>query len=241
MLDPLTQTKMHVLIITPHQLQGSMLVNALKRKNLKSMTCLPSSLNYEWFPETDAVLIPHPLSIKQWQLIKRFLSNLKVNIPLVTLGSINQLIFERTEFCEILPRIVPINESLKLDQIPLILKESIKRSFQTIKTTKINVGSVELDRNKRKVSISGVASFLTKKEFYLLELLMLNAGQVISRDAIIDYVWDRRSFVAPNTIDVYISRLRKKIDKRVNKTFITTVPCLGYQFEKRGTLQRQHM
>ena len=41
---------------------------------------------------------------------------------------------------------------------------------------------------------------------------MLNAGEVTSRDTIIDYVWTRRNFISQNTIEVYISRLRKKID-----------------------------
>jgi len=214
-----------------------MLVNALKRKNVRSMTCLPNSLNYEWFPETDAVLIPHVLKNDHWKLIRRFLEDLKNNIPIIVLGKIQKEIFSIKELTKLLPRIICINDSMKLDQVPIILKESIDESFKKNKNSELTVDDVKLDRNTREVSVKNTAIFLTRKEYYLLELLMINAGHVITREAIIDHVWDRRSFVAQNTIDVYISRLRRKIDKRVNKTFITTVPCLGYQFEKKGTLQ----
>ncbi len=58
---------------------------------------------------------------------------------------------------------------------------------------------------------------------------MLNVGQVTTRDNIAEYVWDKRNFVAQNTIDVYISRLRRKLQIKSGRSLIETVPCLGYK------------
>ncbi|MBT4937388.1 helix-turn-helix domain-containing protein, partial [Candidatus Peregrinibacteria bacterium] len=70
---------------------------------------------------------------------------------------------------------------------------------------------------------------LTRKEFYLMKLFMQNVGRVLSHEKIIDCVWDRREYVARNTIEVYISRLRKKIKCENQTSSIKTIPCLGYK------------
>jgi two-component system response regulator RegX3 len=73
---------------------------------------------------------------------------------------------------------------------------------------------------------------LPLKEFELLELLMVNAGRVLTRGQIIDRVWGSDYFGDTKTLDVHIKRLRSKIEVHPSEpTIIVTVRGLGYRFE----------
>jgi two-component system OmpR family response regulator len=70
---------------------------------------------------------------------------------------------------------------------------------------------------------------LSQKEFALLEFLMRHAGEVVSRTAIAEHVWDLHFDPMSNTIDVYINFLRKKIGETPSKSKIETVRGTGYR------------
>ena len=82
---------------------------------------------------------------------------------------------------------------------------------------------------KKKVSISGVEIALTKKEFEILYLLLQNKGRVFSRETILEKVWQEEVYVLDRTIDVNITRLRKKIGA-YGKCIVTRLGY-GYCFE----------
>lgn len=86
-----------------------------------------------------------------------------------------------------------------------------------------------LDTIKKKVSISGVEIALTKKEFEILYLLLQNKGRVFSRETILEKVWQEEVYVLDRTIDVNITRLRKKIGA-YGKCIVTRLGY-GYCFE----------
>jgi DNA-binding response OmpR family regulator len=88
---------------------------------------------------------------------------------------------------------------------------------------------LELDRVKRIVRRNGNFIELTPKEFALLEYLMLNAGQNVSRSSIIHDVWKLSSDTMTNVVDVYINYLRKKIDVDTTERLIHTVRGAGYR------------
>ncbi len=88
---------------------------------------------------------------------------------------------------------------------------------------------LELDRVKRVVRRNGHFIELTPKEFALLEYLMLNAGQNVSRSSIIHDVWKLSSDTMTNVVDVYINYLRKKIDVDTKVRLIHTVRGAGYR------------
>jgi DNA-binding response OmpR family regulator len=73
---------------------------------------------------------------------------------------------------------------------------------------------------------------LTATEWNLLECLMRHAGQVLSRQQILDYVWSYERDVLPNMVDVYISYLRRKLEMAGRKDPIVTVRGIGYRFEE---------
>ncbi len=73
---------------------------------------------------------------------------------------------------------------------------------------------------------------LTATEWNLLEFLMRHAGQALSRQQILDYVWSYERDVQPNMVDVYVSYLRRKLDMPGRKDPIVTVRGVGYRFEE---------
>ena len=98
--------------------------------------------------------------------------------------------------------------------------------------TSIEYHGIVLDPERHQVTKDGKPVALPLKEFELLELLMLNAGRVLTRGQIIDRVWGSDYFGDTKTLDVHIKRLRSKIEPEPSEpTIIVTVRGLGYRFE----------
>ena len=95
----------------------------------------------------------------------------------------------------------------------------------------LEIGPVKLDPARREATSQGQDLDLTRKEFELLELLMREAGTVISRERLIDEVWDTNWFGSTKTLDVHVSSLRRKLgDDSQNPRFIHTVRGVGFRF-----------
>jgi two-component system OmpR family response regulator len=94
--------------------------------------------------------------------------------------------------------------------------------------TRYTIADLTLDRLSHKVTRGGQAIILQPREFRLLEYLMRNAGQVVTRTMLLQNVWDYYFDPQTNVIDVHISRLRSKIDKGFSKPLLHTVRGSGY-------------
>jgi two-component system, OmpR family, response regulator RegX3 len=95
----------------------------------------------------------------------------------------------------------------------------------------IEIGPLRLDRARRGAALGGDELELTRKEFELLELLMSEAGSVITRERLIDEVWDVNWFGSTKTLDVHVSGLRRKLgDSSRSPRFIHTVRGVGFRF-----------
>ncbi len=92
----------------------------------------------------------------------------------------------------------------------------------------LKVGDLEFDTIKRRARIGEHVVNLSPKEKMLLELLMRNAGQVVTRDMIAETVWDSDYKALTNLIEVFVNRLRQKIDPRIDRSLIVTVRGVGY-------------
>jgi two-component system response regulator RegX3 len=100
-----------------------------------------------------------------------------------------------------------------------------------VKEGAIDIGPVRVDPARRAASVGGEEIDLTRKEFELLALLMSEAGAVISRERLIDEVWDTNWFGSTKTLDVHVSSLRRKLgDDSQNPRFIHTVRGVGFRF-----------
>lgn len=98
------------------------------------------------------------------------------------------------------------------------------------KTLELQVGDLTLNTaTKRARRGDSYIDTLTSKEYMLLETLMRHAGQVLTRDQIIDHVWNMEFESGSKLIEVYVSSLRKKIDRGHPKKLIQTVRGLGYR------------
>jgi two-component system response regulator RegX3 len=97
----------------------------------------------------------------------------------------------------------------------------------------IEVGDVRVDAARHEVYVRGVPVALPLKEFELLELLMTNAGRVLTRDVLIDRVWGPNYFGDTKTLDVHVKRLRSKIEvDPANPSRLVTVRGVGYRYER---------
>jgi two-component system, OmpR family, copper resistance phosphate regulon response regulator CusR len=88
---------------------------------------------------------------------------------------------------------------------------------------------LELDRHRRRAKRGGVEIQLTAKEFALLEFLMLRAPELVTRSEIVEHVWDCQFDSESNLVDVYINRLRQKIDQGRSSRIIFTMRGSGYR------------
>ena len=94
--------------------------------------------------------------------------------------------------------------------------------------TQLQVRDLMLDPATREVTRAGTVVLLSRTEFVLIEMLMRNAGRVITRTRMIEAAWGYERDVERNTLDVFISQLRKKIDLPGRQKLIHTIRGIGY-------------
>ncbi len=96
----------------------------------------------------------------------------------------------------------------------------------------LTAGGVSMDVERHLVSVRGNNVSLPLKEFELLEMLLRNAGRVLTRGQLIDRIWGSNYVGDTKTLDVHIKRIRAKIEEDpAEPTIITTVRGLGYKYE----------
>ena len=96
----------------------------------------------------------------------------------------------------------------------------------------LEAGPVRMDVERHTVAVRGIETPMPLKEFELLELLLRNAGRVLTRGQLIDRVWGSDYFGDTKTLDVHIKRIRSKIEQAPSEpVLLVTVRGLGYRFE----------
>jgi len=95
----------------------------------------------------------------------------------------------------------------------------------------LRLGELRLDPSRREVTLRGEPLELSRKEFELLQLLMQNAGAVVTREQLIDEVWDTNWFGSTKTLDVHVSGIRRKLgDDPSSPRYLHTVRGVGFRF-----------
>lgn len=115
------------------------------------------------------------------------------------------------DFDELLARIGALLRRKRLDKNPVL-----------------KIGDLELNQLTHKVTRAKKEITLTSKEYSLLEYLMLHAGQVVTRTAISEHVWNEDFDSFTNVIDVFINRVRNKVDRDFKKKLIHSLRGTGY-------------
>jgi two-component system response regulator RegX3 len=107
-----------------------------------------------------------------------------------------------------------------------------RSDHEEIADSAVEVGPVRLDVERHVVTVRGDAVSMPLKEFDLLEILVRNAGRVMTRSALIDRVWGHDYVGDTKTLDVHIKRLRAKIEEDpANPRHLLTIRGLGYKYE----------
>jgi two-component system copper resistance phosphate regulon response regulator CusR len=107
---------------------------------------------------------------------------------------------------------------------------ALLRRRESLRTESLRVDDLTINTTNHTVERSGRNISLTAKEYSLLEFFFLNAGKLVGRDEIGRHVWDENFDPFSNVIDVYVRRLRKKIDEGSNRPLIHTRRREGYVF-----------
>lgn len=126
-----------------------------------------------------------------------------------------------------------ITKPFSINEIIARVKAIIKRTKEqrAIQEVTTRIDELELDLDKRTLKIKNKEILLTKKEFEILILLVKNRGRILSRKNIFNNVWESTTIVTDRTIDVHITRLRKKMGDYGK--FIKSKTGYGYIFEKK--------
>ena len=113
-------------------------------------------------------------------------------------------------------------------QILLARLRALSRRKQVDPHTLLRIGDLVLDPAAHEVKRAGVLIPLSRTEFIILEMLMRNAGRVISRTRLIEAVWGSDRDVQSNTLDVFIRQLRMKIEAHGSAKLVHTIRGIGY-------------
>lgn len=121
---------------------------------------------------------------------------------------------------------------------PFAFKELIARIRvllrrpQEILPKELKIKDLVLDTSTRTISRGGKSIALTLKEFMVLEYMMRNPNQVITRDQLYDHAWDFANNAFSNTVDVHVKNLRKKIDNGHSEKLLETIRGVGYRIKR---------
>ena len=124
----------------------------------------------------------------------------------------------------------PYSSRELLARIKAVLRRRIE--VEVFDDAIVEAGPVRMDVNRHSVTVDGREVAMPLKEFELLEILLRNAGKVLTRGQLIDRVWGADYFGDTKTLDVHIKRIRSKIEATPSEPqHLVTVRGLGYRFE----------
>jgi len=108
----------------------------------------------------------------------------------------------------------------------------LRRARESVQTETLKLGSLEIDAASMILKVGDRIVPTTTREFRLLDYLARHSSRVFTRDQLLDAVWSEGSFVTPRSVDVYVRRLREKIEPDAeNPSYLKTVRGIGYRFD----------
>jgi DNA-binding response OmpR family regulator len=108
----------------------------------------------------------------------------------------------------------------------------LRRTRESAQPEVLTLGGIEIDGSSMILKVDGRAVPTTTREFRLLDYMARHAARVFTRDQLLDAVWSEGSFVTPRSVDVYMRRLREKIEPDPDSPiYLKTVRGIGYRFD----------
>ncbi len=121
-----------------------------------------------------------------------------------------------------------LQKPFSLDELLARIRSLVRRQ-STVKQTMLEHNGVQLDLLGHTVRLNGASVDLTSREYALLEIFMQNSGRILPRTLIAEKIWSSNYDVDTNLLDVYMSRLRAKLETTPGKALFKTVRGVGYQ------------
>lgn len=122
-----------------------------------------------------------------------------------------------------------LTKPFQIEELQARLRSLLRRS-QASAGAVLQSGNLSMDLSEHLVTVDGVQVKLSAKEFALLEFMMRNPRKLLTRSMISETVWDMNYESSSNVIDVYVSSLRRKVDRDPKRRHIETVIGSGYRF-----------
>lgn len=120
-----------------------------------------------------------------------------------------------------------VPKPFSFDELLARIRAILRRPEQSL-SEKISIGDITLNSRTHEVTRGKKQIYLTRKEYSMLEILIRNNGDVVSRGTIMEHVWDLDSNPFSNSIETHVFNLRKKLEKK-NERLIVNVPARGYR------------
>lgn len=115
------------------------------------------------------------------------------------------------------------------------VKAVLRRFERPLPVSVVKAGDLEIDGGAMRLTVRGKVQATTATEFRLLHYLAKHSGRVFTRDELLDAVWRDTAFVTPRSVDVYVRKLREKIERDPEQPrYLRTVRGAGYRFEVPG-------
>jgi DNA-binding response OmpR family regulator len=122
----------------------------------------------------------------------------------------------------------PFSPRELLARVRAVLRSSLDATLSPV----LSFGELEIDPSSMTVTVGGRVVATTTREFVLLEYLASHRSRVFTRQQILDAIWKETAFVTPRSVDVYVRRLREKIEQDPSKPrYLKTLRGVGYRFE----------
>jgi len=126
---------------------------------------------------------------------------------------------------------VTLHKPVNVDEFMAQVRALARRTGTLTSGNTIKAGKIELDFKRKQTYVNNKQIQLRRKEFDLLEYLLINKGRVVSKEEILEHVWEEGIYVLSNTVEVHVRSLREHLKRYVGKKFIKTVRGFGYKIE----------
>jgi DNA-binding response OmpR family regulator len=220
----------YILVVDDEERMRKLIKDFLKAKDYEVLEAEDGEKALEVFSENENkiklilldVMMP---KLDGWSVLRQIRQTSKVPIVMLTARAEEQdeLFGFELGVDEYISK--PFSPKILVARVEAILKRTAKETDKEIK----NFGGIEIDKTGRNVSVDGKLIDLSLKEYELLIYLIENEGVALSRDKILNNVWNYDYYGDSRTIDSHIKKLRHKLGKKGK--YIDTIRGIGYKFQ----------
>jgi DNA-binding response OmpR family regulator len=178
--------------------------------------------------EYDAVIVGPTLFSSEGTKLCEMARTVNTTVPIAIIPSKHDP--EKNELALNSGADVCINYPVRAGELDAQLRALIRRNSLNLDPV-ITIGNISLDPSGRKVSVDGVLIFLRKKEYELLEYLFINRGRVVTKEKILEHIWDGGIYIFSNIVEVQMRNLKLALSKHKASRVFRTVRGFGYMAE----------